>query len=70
MKRKSNQKKYEKLIIILALVMTALLIVVINIVGSPMGGKASYTIDKTKTTLSASDNKKTDNASKNEVTSV
>lgn len=59
MQRNHNSKKYEKLIIIIAIAVTALLIIVINLVGSPMNKKEPAKLEKNKATVSADINKST-----------
>ena len=59
MQRNHNSKKYEKLIIIIAIAVTALLIIVINLVGSPMNKKEPTKLEKNKATVSADINKST-----------
>ena len=66
MQKKHNSKKYDRIIIIIALVITALLVIIINLVGSPMGKKDNSLSDRNRPIVSSSDSKKTDKLSKSE----
>ena len=69
MQKNRNAKKIDKIIIIVAIAITALLVIVINLVGSPMGKKDNSFTDKDKPKVSASDSKRMDNLAKSEVSS-